>query len=301
MKLTIRTTAAAVIVLFAGGILLASALGFWVTESTKEPAKIKTGEFAGMPNPSDIRGSYTWNDISKSFGIDVGLLMQAFGVKDASTKVNTLEEAVKSLSLPPGVEIGTDAVRLFVALYTGLPHTPEESTVLPYTAAEILLREGKADKALIEAAAARAVKPAGTTPAAEPAASAVPAATGTANTAPAPAPAPAASTTKTKTETVTAPAAAAPAATTPQTATATQPAATTTTETHVEKPTGTVVGKTTFGELKQWGVSVEDIKAVLGGKIGPDPMAIKDFATQNELSFSEIKTKLQELVDKAKK
>lgn len=298
MKLTIRTAAAAVIVLFAGGILLASALGFWVTESTKEPAKIKTGEFAGMPNPSDIRGSYTWNDISNSFGIDVGLLMQAFGVKDAGTKVNTLEEAVKSLSLPPGVEIGTDAVRLFVALYTGLPHTPEESTVLPYTAAEILLREGKADRALIEAAAARAVKPAGTTTEAAPAASAVPAATGTSNTASAPAPVPATSTTKTTTST-----SAQPAATTPQQATGTQPAAatTTTTETHEEKPAGTVVGKTTFGELKQWGVSVEDIKAVLGGKIGPDPMAIKDFATQNELSFSEIKTRLQELVDKAKK
>ncbi|MDH7484573.1 MAG: hypothetical protein QHH01_08095 [Spirochaetales bacterium] len=297
MKLTIRITAVTVIVLFAGGILLASALGFWITESTKEPAKIKTGEFAGLPNPSDIRGSYTWNDISKSFGIDVGLLMQAFGVKDADTKVNTLEEAVESLSLPPGVEIGTDAVRLFVALYTGLPHTPEESTVLPYSAAEILLREGKADKALIEAAAAKAVKPGGTTTAA-PVASTVPAATGTTNTASAPAPAPAAPTTKA--ETVTAPAAAAPAATT-QPATGTQPAATTTTETHVEKPTGTVVGKTTFGELKQWGVSVEDIKAVMGGKIGPDPMAIKDFATENELSFSEIKTKLQELVDKARK
>ncbi len=304
MKLTIRTAAIGIVVLFAGGILLSSALGFWKTESSKEVAKLKTGEFAGLPNPADIRGSYSWNDVSRNFNIDVGVLLKAFNASDPEAKVKTLEEIAATMSLPPGVELGTDSVRVFVSLYAGIPYEDAESTTwLPLSAAEILKSEGKGDKDIIQRIYENSVRPAASQTASAPATT--------------PAPAPATSTAPAKS---TAPVATAPATTTaPAAAPATAPASTsaaapatpsvpaaagttsTTTETHEEKPAYTVTGKTTFGELKLWGVPRDKLQEVLGAEPGPDPLALKDWASQNEKSFSELKTKVQQLVDTVKK
>ena len=57
-------------------------MGWWQTESTKEAAVFTSGEFAGQANPADIRGSYTFGDVEKNFGIPAALLAQAFGVVD---------------------------------------------------------------------------------------------------------------------------------------------------------------------------------------------------------------------------
>ncbi|HCO48216.1 MAG TPA: hypothetical protein DIT55_01760, partial [Spirochaetaceae bacterium] len=59
---------------------------------------------------------------------------------------------------------------------------------------------------------------------------------------------------------------------------------------------GTVTGKTTFKELKDWGLSEEKIKSATDGKIGPDGTAVKDWAAANGLTFSELKVKLQDLL-----
>ena len=40
-----------------GGVALSAGLGLWKTQGSKEPAAIRSGEFAGLPSPSDIRGS----------------------------------------------------------------------------------------------------------------------------------------------------------------------------------------------------------------------------------------------------
>jgi len=63
---------------------------------------------------------------------------------------------------------------------------------------------------------------------------------------------------------------------------------------HTATP-GAVTGKTTFKELKEWGLSEEKIKSVTDGKIGPDSAVIKDWAAANGLTFSELKVKLQDL------
>lgn len=129
------------VVLF-GGIMLASAAGWWVTESTKIPVTFSEGEFAGQANPADIRGSYTFGDISKSFAITPGVLAQAFGI----TESNPAEFAVKdleALNLNSSYEIGTASVRLFVAYYTGLPFdTTDQEIYLPQKATSILLTRG---------------------------------------------------------------------------------------------------------------------------------------------------------------
>jgi len=282
-----KALALATVAIMFGGIALSSAFNLWLTTSSKEPAKIKSGDFAGLPNPSDIRGSYTWADIAKTFSLPEKLLLEAFGATTGSEKVNSLEARFTG-KLPEGLEIGTDSVRLFTALYTGLPHLPESDTVLPQKAIELLRSEGKGDSALIEAAAARAIATEtvfGTTPliTATPTVSAL----ATANTA---AQSPAAATAKPS----------APEATTklapiqetaaiaPKTAQGTPDPA----KTEHSVVVGAITGKTSFYDLKAWGYDMKKVEEALGG-LGPSNQSVKDFCAAKSLPFSEAKTKLE--------
>lgn len=61
-----------------------------------------------------------------------------------------------------------------------------------------------------------------------------------------------------------------------------------------------IKGKTTFGELIQWGVPQDVIESIIGAPM-PDPaMKVKDYALANGLEFETIKTTLQLEVDKVK-
>lgn len=139
MTLTSKPLAVIVFVMLFGGIFFSSAMGWWVTESTKEPITFSEGEFAGQANPADIRGSYTFGDIANSFDVTSEILAQAFGI----TQDNPSEFAVNELEavyLESGFEIGTASVRLFVAYYTGLPFdTTGQEIYMPKSATDILL------------------------------------------------------------------------------------------------------------------------------------------------------------------
>jgi len=80
MKIRSLPLAIIVLVVFFGGIALSATFNLWKTESTKTPAKIQKGEFSGENDPSDIRGSYSFADIEKTFNIPVAVLAKAFGV-----------------------------------------------------------------------------------------------------------------------------------------------------------------------------------------------------------------------------
>ncbi|HWR12554.1 MAG TPA: hypothetical protein VN445_12095 [Rectinemataceae bacterium] len=282
MRLSIKSMGIIVVVAFVAGVGGAAVLGFWKTTSSKQPVAIKEGEFAGLPNPSDIRGSYTWADVAKAFNFDVKLALDAFRAASETEKVNTLETIYGEAGLPEGVEIGTDSVRLFVSLLTGLPHIPEEGTILPSSAIAVLRDNGKAETSLIEAAAAKAFNPA---------AAANPAAANSPPASPAPlSPTPASASLATSAP---APASAVSSTTTTTTTTTTVKAESASLE-HVATP-GTITGKTTFKELKDWGLDEEKIKTAAGGKIGPDGSVIKDWAAANGLTFSELKIALQGL------
>lgn len=140
MKLTSKPLAVILLVILFGSIGITSALGWWATESTKQAAVFTEGEFAGLPNPADIRGSYTFGDIEKNFGVPAADLAAAFGIpadQDAAAfTVKSLEGYYPAL--PEGVEIGTNSVRLFTALYTGLPFDLTDSIFLPLQAANLL-------------------------------------------------------------------------------------------------------------------------------------------------------------------
>lgn len=138
MKIRSTMLGLVIFVVIFGGIMASSNLGLWKTESTKIPKKISSGSYTGEFDPGDIRGSYAFSDISKNFNIPLEDLGQAFGIKEnvASFKVKELETIYGEL------EIRTGSVRLFVALYTGLPYEIREESYLPQSAVNILKAKG---------------------------------------------------------------------------------------------------------------------------------------------------------------
>ena len=118
-------------------------LNLWRTTSAKVPAKFTSGEQAGEYNPADIRGSYTFSQVSEFFQIPLEEMGKSFGldVTDnmADFKCGNLKEIYGIVeSTIEGGEIGTDSVKLFVSLYTGLSYTPEETTLIPAPAMSVL-------------------------------------------------------------------------------------------------------------------------------------------------------------------
>ena len=99
MNLTSKPLAIIVMVLMFGGIFFSSAMGWWATESTKEPITFTDGEFAGEANPADIRGSYTFGDIANSFDVTPEILAQAFGITEGDPAVFAIKELEVILSL----------------------------------------------------------------------------------------------------------------------------------------------------------------------------------------------------------
>jgi hypothetical protein len=251
---------------------MAQMTGYWRTTSSKEPAKFKSGELAGLPNPADIRGSYTWQDIEKAFGVPAAESAAAFSPEghsfETTGRVSELEEVYAGV-LPEGFEIGTGAVRLFVSLYTGLPFEDEEGSVLPDAAIAILAARPGMDGDKLKAYALPGSSGANQAGAATPASQSGSAAT---------------------------PAAAESSA-----------AAGTSAGTGTGSGAGTasassgkaVVGKTTYGDLYDWGLTEAQVAAATGFKVGPRTQSVRDAATAAGIEFSTFKTALQALVDKA--
>ncbi|NLI92027.1 MAG: hypothetical protein GX434_07390 [Peptococcaceae bacterium] len=128
-----------------GTVGVTAALDLWKTTNTKQPAQYQSGELAGQNNPADIRGSYTFADINKAFGIPIEDLGKAFGVKDSNQYAAFQCKQLETIYAPlaaQGKEVGTGSVRLFVALYKGLPIALDDGTYLPKSAVEILLGKG---------------------------------------------------------------------------------------------------------------------------------------------------------------
>ena len=138
MTLTSKPLAVIIFIILFGGIALSTALGVWQTEGSKVAATFTEGEFAGLPDPADIRGSYTFGDVEKNFGVPASILAEAFvipsGTDPAGFPVKDLETIYADLD----TEIGTASVRLFVALYTGMPYDLSTDIYLPSPAVDIL-------------------------------------------------------------------------------------------------------------------------------------------------------------------
>jgi hypothetical protein len=153
MKVNGRNLGIIIFLLVFGSIAVSGSMGYWKTESSKEPAVYDAGEFEGMPNPGDIRGSYSFSDVSEAFEIPIGDLMMAFvlpeGTDPGVFKNKDLELIYENLE-EEGTEIGNGSVKLFVALYLGLPYEIEEETFLPLEAVAILKERAELTEEQIE-------------------------------------------------------------------------------------------------------------------------------------------------------
>lgn len=140
MKLRANTLGIITLVIFSGGIFGSTALNLWKTQSLKIPNRIQRGESIGEYNPEDIRGSYQFGNISDYFDIPLDVMARAFGlppeVNAASFVCGDLEKLYGDLG--KDIEIGTGSVKLFVALYSGIPYELPEDDYLTEEAVEIL-------------------------------------------------------------------------------------------------------------------------------------------------------------------
>lgn len=143
MKITSKPLAAIVFIIFFGGIALTSALGWFHTTTTKTPATYQEGEFAGQYNPADIRGSYTFGDIAGLFAVTLEDLRTGFSLPPEADPEIYQVKNLEAQYADSGYEIGTDSVRLFVALYKGLPYDLSVDAYLPAEAATILTTKAK--------------------------------------------------------------------------------------------------------------------------------------------------------------
>ena len=138
---TIKTTTLAILLflIFFGGIYSSDLAGLWKTEASKTVRTINIGDSVGEKNPNDIKGSFSFSDISKNFDIPVSDLQKAFDIKN----VDNIEDfRCKDLEVYYGNtitnEIGTGSVKMFVAFYKGINYTVTEDTYLPETAITLL-------------------------------------------------------------------------------------------------------------------------------------------------------------------
>ncbi len=78
MKIKPQTTIIISICIVLAGIVFTYAFGLWVTQSTKIPEKLKQNEYSQKNDTADIRGSYSFSEISKLFSVPVEDLATAF-------------------------------------------------------------------------------------------------------------------------------------------------------------------------------------------------------------------------------
>ena len=134
-----------VFVILFGGIYLTIGTGHWSTSRAPEPQKLASGDY----NIADIRGSYTFAEIEKFFGVPANLLFQAFMVPEErrsdTFKIKEMHEGFFEPVVLDGreIEVGTDLVRVITSIYTELPYESEETTHLPVSAVNLLIQEHK--------------------------------------------------------------------------------------------------------------------------------------------------------------
>lgn len=151
VNITHSVLAVVVFVAIFGGIYGSDILGLWKTEGSKVAGTIKVGESVGEKNPADIKGSYTFLDISNNFEVPIGDLQKAFEINNVD---NIQAFKAKDLETYYGEgllnEIGTGSIRYFVSLYNGVEYTLTEETYLPEGAVTLLKERGNLTDEQIE-------------------------------------------------------------------------------------------------------------------------------------------------------
>lgn len=158
MRINIKFLVISILVIVFVGIGISNIAGIWRTESAKIPKKINSGEVQEIYDPMDIKGSYTFSDVSKYFEIPIDDLAKAFGL-DISKAKNFKCKDVKTLNTAPSEPaLNIDSVRYFVAFYKGIKIDLNGDVYLPSLAKDIIINKGKPLKEQIEYLNKRLVK-----------------------------------------------------------------------------------------------------------------------------------------------
>lgn len=143
------------------GIAITTALGLWTTKSTKIPKKLdisqssqqllsdsqsSAADSAGQSlpeyDPSGIKGSYTFGEISNLYKIPLADLSAAFLVKEGQAKDFKCKD-LSTIFSEADNEIGTASVRMFVSFFYGIDYESTESVYLTKQAFDILKANSK--------------------------------------------------------------------------------------------------------------------------------------------------------------
>jgi len=243
-----------------GGIWISDVTGLWQTESSKTAEKILEGAFAGEANPGDIRGSYSFEDIRNNFDIQPSLIAAAFNIISDSPeiiKAKDIEAMYGEIS--EAIEIGTGSVRLFVSIYKGIPFV--EGEYLPRSAVVVLKEEGKWNEEIQELMNDYII------------------------------------------DTITDSDTDIDINTNSINATQNDESSLSDVNTNdadsleEHEVKTTIVGKTSVAEAIELGISLESMEEVLGTEVANMNLYIRDICTQQGLSFSEVKTTLNSLIE----
>ena len=109
MKIRSKMMGPLVLIFFIVGIGGTMIANYWNSEKIKIPVKFKEGEFKGEYDPADIRGSYSFEDVNKTFKVPISDIAKAFGFGDAETQSQLKAKDIERVfgELDQG-ELGTD-------------------------------------------------------------------------------------------------------------------------------------------------------------------------------------------------
>lgn len=260
MEMRSKTLGIVIAIVIFGGIMGASALGLWKPQMSNTPAKIQANQGAGAYNPAYIRGSHQFGDISTLFDIPLEILSRAFALPADVDPATFQNKDLKTIypDFEGEQEIGNGSMKWFVALYTGLPYELESDEEDTY-----LLRPAVD---ILKSHAA-----------------------------------------------LTAEQIAYLDAYTIEINTESQPTeynlpndemqsdneeAAKGENAEPHKDEMAVVGQTTFADLLDWGVTVDQIEVIIGSEIPNRLILVRDYCIENGLSFGVIKIDLQAEIDK---
>jgi len=100
------------------GIGTSMVTGLW-NSGDKQPSRYQDNELNPY-DPQSISGSYSLADISKYYEIPVDVLYEAFSISDTFDPAKFKAKNLGSIYEPMEIEIGTESIQAFVALYNNL-------------------------------------------------------------------------------------------------------------------------------------------------------------------------------------
>jgi hypothetical protein len=104
------------------GIGASMITGLWNTGSDRLPTRYQD-ETMNQYDPQSISGSYSIFEISTFFTIPTDVLYEAFTISNTFDPKIFKAKNLGSIYEPMEIEIGTEALQAFVALYNNLPYT----------------------------------------------------------------------------------------------------------------------------------------------------------------------------------